>query len=97
MFPTLSYEVYGLDLDAIYAVCLKLPAVDQYRYKYSNNKWSMSSPEIKPNEDECQNQVYVHPASPATGHLWMSKSIQFHRIKLTNSNANPSSGLVRSL
>ena len=28
--------------------------------------------------------AYLHPDSPADGRLWMSKTLSFHRLKLTN-------------
>lgn len=95
MFPTLRYQARGLELDVTYAVYLQLRAVDEYRYKYSNGKWSVNGRlDIGREQEFCRNRVYMHPDSPATGRLWMKQPISFHKIKLTNNNSNSSNGLV---
>ncbi|CAF4781808.1 unnamed protein product, partial [Rotaria socialis] len=55
--------------------------------KFHNSKWMIAG-----NADpEMSKRLYVHPDSPATGEQWMSKSVSFHKLKLTNNISDKNS------
>ncbi|XP_023026195.2 T-box-containing protein TBX6L-like [Leptinotarsa decemlineata] len=56
------------------------------RYKYGNlGGWTPAGTE------EAQSPPKLHPESPSTGKHWMSQTISFSRLKLTNNTNNDSS------
>lgn len=80
MFPPLKVKVSGLEKHAKYILLVDVVAVDDYRYKFHNSRWMVSGKA----DPEMPRRLYIHPDSPTTGEMWMSKSISFHKLKLTN-------------
>lgn len=95
MFPALRVQINNLDPNARYCVLLELTLKSDNRYKYSassgNNGGSWSPAGSA--EPHSPHRIYLHPDSPATGAHWMAQTINFNRLKLTNS-AIPHSGHV---
>lgn len=80
MFPSLRLQISELDPNLSYCVFLELVPVTDNRYKYSDC-WSPSGSA----ELQSPHRIYLHPESPATGAHWMSQTVHFNRLKLTNS------------
>lgn len=83
MFPTLKFQVSGLDPAATYGFYMIFTPTDNFRYKFQHCKWSVNG--------QCDSiggsqsvAMYQHPDSPAPGRMWMAQPLSFHRIKLTN-------------
>ena len=85
MFPTLQYNVHGLDLNQKYNVFVDIVPCDANLWKYHNGKWIPSG---QSNVAAPKNPVYMHPDSPNTGLFWMSKEIVFNKVRLTNNKSN---------
>ncbi|XP_016420949.1 T-box transcription factor TBX3-like [Sinocyclocheilus rhinocerous] len=80
MFPAFKVCCSGLDRKARYILLMDIVAADDYRYKFHNSRW-MAAGKADP---EMPKRMYIHPDSPATGEQWMSKAVNFHKLKLTN-------------
>jgi len=81
MFPALKLKVTGLDPSVNYVVMVDIVSVDCYRYKFQDSKWVVAG---KADQPVVGRQIHVHPDSPATGQQWMSRTLSFHKLKLTN-------------
>lgn len=81
MFPSLRYQLEGLEPKAHYCIVLEMTLVDKCRYKYTGTSgWIPAGTE----EAHSPHRIYLHPDSPATGETWMSQQLSFSKIKLTN-------------
>ncbi|XP_042611067.1 T-box transcription factor TBX3-like [Cyprinus carpio] len=80
MFPAFKVCCSGLDRKARYILLMDIVAADDYRYKFYNSRWMVAGKA----DPEMPKRMYIHPDSPATGEQWMSKSVTFHKLKLTN-------------
>lgn len=85
MFPALKLRVSGLDPDLQYAVMVDMVPVDGYRYKYQDSRWVVAG---KADQPIVGRQMHVHQDSPASGRHWMSRTLSFHKLKLTNNVAD---------
>jgi len=92
MFPALKLRVSGLDAGVNYVIMVDIVPVDCYRYKYQDNRWVVAGKADQPVHGR---QIHVHPDSPASGHHWMSRTLSFHKLKLTN-NVVDKQGHVRA-
>jgi len=68
---------------------LDIVPVDDCRYKFHNSRWVVAGKA----DPEMPRRMYVHPDSPLTGDQWMSRTISFHKLKLTN-NISDKHGFV---
>ncbi|RZF44372.1 hypothetical protein LSTR_LSTR007947 [Laodelphax striatellus] len=92
MFPYLRLEAAGLDPDARYFVLLELNLSSGKRYKFNGAQWTPignAEPQLPP-----ASRLYIHPDSPALGRHWMSQSILFNKVKLTNHTLDRSGNIV---
>ncbi|KAM8885853.1 uncharacterized protein AB9W97_013263 [Spinachia spinachia] len=80
MFPPLRARCAGMDREARYVVLMDIVAADDCRYKFHNSRWMVAGKA----DPEMPKRMYIHPDSPATGQQWMSKVVNFHKLKLTN-------------
>uniref|UniRef100_A0A3P8THT9 T-box transcription factor 3b n=1 Tax=Amphiprion percula TaxID=161767 RepID=A0A3P8THT9_AMPPE len=80
MFPPLKARCTGMDRKAKYILLLDIVAADDCRYKFHNSRWMVAGKA----DPEMPKRMYIHPDSPATGEQWMSKVVNFHKLKLTN-------------
>ncbi|XP_061586193.1 T-box transcription factor TBX2-A-like [Cololabis saira] len=80
MFPPLKARCSGMDRKAKYIVLMDIVAADECRYKFHNSRWIVAGKA----DPEMPKRMYIHPDSPATGEQWMSKVVNFHKLKLTN-------------
>uniref|UniRef100_A0A8C1KWN6 T-box transcription factor 3b n=1 Tax=Cyprinus carpio TaxID=7962 RepID=A0A8C1KWN6_CYPCA len=80
MFPAFKVRCSGLDRKARYILLMDIVAADDYRYKFHNSRWMVAGKA----DPEMPKRMYIHPDSPATGDQWMSKTVTFHKLKLTN-------------
>nr|XP_055053942.1 T-box transcription factor TBX3 isoform X1 [Misgurnus anguillicaudatus] len=80
MFPPFKVRCSGFDRKARYILLMDIVAADDYRYKFHNSRWMVAGKA----DPEMPKRMYIHPDSPATGEQWMSKSVTFHKLKLTN-------------
>nr|XP_023016909.1 T-box protein 2-like [Leptinotarsa decemlineata] len=88
LFPALNIQVSNLDPKAYYCIWIEMMPSSNCRYKYGNSGgWTPAGTE----EAQSPQRVYLHPESPSTGKHWMSQTISFSRLKLTNSTNNDSS------
>jgi len=81
MFPALKLKVSGLEPNVNYVIMVDIVPVDSYRYKYQDSRWVVAG---KADHPVTGRQVHVHPDSPATGQHWMSRTLSFQKLKLTN-------------
>lgn len=89
MFPPLRAKCAGMDREARYVVLMDIVAADDCRYKFHNSHWMVAGKA----DPEMPKRMYIHPDSPATGQQWMSKVVNFHKLKLTN-NMSDKQGFV---
>uniref|UniRef100_A0A4W5N9H8 T-box transcription factor 6 n=1 Tax=Hucho hucho TaxID=62062 RepID=A0A4W5N9H8_9TELE len=80
MFPQLRVKLSGLNPALRYILLLDMVAVDTSRYRFQGDTWQV----VGGAEARLPDRVFIHPDSPATGAHWQSRSISFHRAKLTN-------------
>ncbi|XP_029960790.1 T-box transcription factor TBX3-like [Salarias fasciatus] len=80
MFPPLKARCSGMDRKAKYILLMDIVAADDCRYKFHNSRWMVAGKA----DPEMPKRMYIHPDSPATGEQWMSKVVNFHKLKLTN-------------
>ncbi|RZC40475.1 dorsocross, partial [Asbolus verrucosus] len=93
MFPALNIQISDLDPSADYCVFLDMVLANHCRFKYSASAgWSPAGQE----EAQSQHNLFVHPESPAKGSHWMSQTISFSRVKLTNTCTPPPGQIVLS-
>ncbi|KAM4578487.1 T-box transcription factor TBX3 [Fundulus diaphanus] len=80
MFPPLRARCAGMNRKAKYILLMDIVAADDCRYKFHNSRWMVAGKA----DPEMPKRIYIHPDSPATGEQWMSKVINFHKLKVTN-------------
>ncbi|KAK1806900.1 hypothetical protein P4O66_005380 [Electrophorus voltai] len=80
MFPPFKVRCTGFDKKARYILLMDIVAADNCRYKFHNSRWMVAGK----SDPEMPKRMYIHPDSPATGEQWMSKIVNFHKLKLTN-------------
>lgn len=91
MFPSLNVSFKDLDPSQNYCVFLELVNVENCRFKYSGTAgWSPGGQA----EHQSERRMYLHPESPSTGNYWLNQSINFHRVKLTNTTSPPEGQMV---
>ncbi len=91
MFPTLQYEIDGLEPTKKYNVFVDIIQSEVTTMKFSAGKWVTSNTPASKPQGSC---VYLHPESPNTGAFWMRNEIIFGKIKLTNNKKNPESHML---
>lgn len=89
MFPPLKARCAGMNRKAKYILLMDIVAADDCRYKFHNSRWMVAGK----SDPEMPKRMYIHPDSPATGEQWMSKVVNFHKLKLTN-NISDKHGFV---
>ncbi|TKS78077.1 T-box transcription factor TBX3 [Collichthys lucidus] len=80
MFPPLKARCTGMERRAKYILLMDIVTADDCRYKFHNSRWMVAGKA----DPEMPKRMYIHPDSPATGEQWMSKVVNFHKLKLTN-------------
>ncbi|XP_038868903.1 T-box transcription factor TBX3-like [Salvelinus namaycush] len=80
MFPAFKARCTGLNKMAKYILLMDIVAADECRYRFHNSHWMVSGKA----DPEMPKRMYIHPDSPASGEQWMSKVVNFHKLKLTN-------------
>ncbi|XP_051951601.1 T-box transcription factor TBX5b [Xyrauchen texanus] len=85
MFPSYKVKVTGLNPKAKYILLMDIVSADEHRYKFADNKWSISGKA----EPAIPGRLYVHPDSPASGAHWMRQLVSFQKLKLTNNHLDP--------
>ncbi|CAL8347507.1 unnamed protein product [Lota lota] len=80
MFPPFKVKCSGLNKKANYILLMDIVAADDFRYKFHNCHWMMAGKA----DPEMPRRMYLHPDSPASGDHWMSKIVNFNKLKLTN-------------
>ncbi|XP_055054879.2 T-box transcription factor TBX5b isoform X1 [Misgurnus anguillicaudatus] len=85
MFPSYKVKVTGLNPKAKYILLMDIIAADEHRYKFADNKWSISGKA----EPAIPGRLYVHSDSPASGAHWMRQLVSFQKLKLTNNHLDP--------
>ncbi|XP_048124670.1 T-box transcription factor TBX5-like [Alosa alosa] len=85
MFPSYKIRVTGLNPRAKYILLIDIIPMDSHRYKFADNKWSVSGKA----EPAILGRLYVHPDSPASGAHWTRQLVSFHKLKLTNNHLDP--------
>ncbi|CAD6196380.1 unnamed protein product [Caenorhabditis auriculariae] len=80
MFPKLEYVLSGLNPDSCYALVLKVHQVDDLRYKFSGGEWVSSGRGESPAEPK----KVIHADGAMSGRQWMSSTVNFERVKITN-------------
>ena len=91
MFPTLQYNISGLDSQKKYNVFVDIILSDPYQWKFQAGKWISCGQQEQLVQS---NKVYLHPDSPNTGSFWMKNEIAFGKLKLTNNKINNSGQII---
>ncbi|KAI1724661.1 t-box domain-containing protein [Ditylenchus destructor] len=81
MFPKVELDIKGLDPKANYVIVITMKPVDNYRYKFQGGGWSPAGQDDIP---ETSSTVAHHDGPYASGDFWMSNTVSFDRVKLTN-------------
>ncbi|XP_033112795.1 T-box transcription factor T homolog 1-like [Anneissia japonica] len=93
MFPVLSVSINCLDPKAMYSVIVDFEPTNGTRWKYLNGEWVSSGKQ----ETIATSCSYVHPDSPNFGSHWMSKTVSFTKVKLTNKDSSDGQIMLQSL
>ncbi|KAM4616850.1 T-box transcription factor TBX3-like [Polymixia lowei] len=80
MFPPFRARCTGLNQKDKYILLVDIVSADDCRYKFHSSRWMVAGKA----DPEMPKRMYIHPDSPATGEQWMSKVVNFHKLKLTN-------------
>ena len=91
MFPTLQYNITGLDPQTKYNLYVDMKLADPCQWKFQAGKW------ISCGHQEqllATDRLVMHPDSPNTGLFWMKNEITFSKLKLTNNRASNGSQII---
>ena len=89
MFPSFKVKLGGLERRCKYMLMMDIVPVDDCRYKFHSSHWVVAGKA----DPEMPKRMYVHPDSPLSGDQWMSRTVSFHKLKLTN-NISDKHGFV---
>ena len=90
MFPTLQYELRGLEANRQYEVFIDLALAEETAWKFQAGKWvACGASQQTQSAKASGHSVYFHPESPNTGAFWMKSEIIFSKLKLTNNKVSP--------
>ena len=92
MFPPIKFRISNLEPKAKYVLIMDIVPADDCRYKFSRGSWLVAGKADPP----MPKRMFIHPDGPNTGNQWMSKSVSFNKLKVTN-NIQDKSGFVRNL
>ncbi|KAK5967324.1 T-box transcription factor tbx-8 [Trichostrongylus colubriformis] len=81
IFPKIEYKLHGMDPDESYAIMLRIERVDDMRYKFSAGDWSTNG---KGDVRIPSRSIPHHDGAVDSGRAWMSKTVAFDRVKVTN-------------
>ncbi|VDM58289.1 unnamed protein product [Angiostrongylus costaricensis] len=81
IFPKIEYKIQGLNPDETYAIMLRIERVDDMRYKFSAGDWSTNG---KGESQTTPRSIPHHDGAVDSGRAWMSKTVAFDRVKVTN-------------
>jgi len=90
MFPAIKFRISNLEPKSKYVLIMDIVPADDCRYKFSRGSWLVAGKADPP----MPKRMFIHPDGPNTGNQWMSKSVSFNKLKVTNS-AQDKSGFVR--
>lgn len=105
IFPAFKVKVTGLNPQAKYVFLMDIQAADSHRYKFHNSKWMVAGnadPEMSkrlyvhpdsPATGQCSSPTdrFDSILLASLGEQWMSKSVSFHKLKLTNNISDKNS------
>ncbi|VDO20262.1 unnamed protein product [Haemonchus placei] len=92
IFPKLEYKLHGMDPNESYALMLHIERADDMRYKFSAGDWSTNGKGEPPTPSR---GVPHHDLTIDTGRGWMSKTVAFDRVKVTNNQQDTDTFHVR--
>ncbi|XP_067137330.1 T-box transcription factor TBX20-like [Centruroides vittatus] len=92
IFPSLKFDVFNLNPDAYYLLWMDIVPVDRHRYRYAfpNSRWTIAGK----CETHSDCNLYIHPDGVAQGSHWMSQSVAFDKVKLTNNKECKQKGQI---
>uniref|UniRef100_A0A8C4TJF0 T-box transcription factor TBX6 n=1 Tax=Erpetoichthys calabaricus TaxID=27687 RepID=A0A8C4TJF0_ERPCA len=90
MFPQCKITISGLDPNSKYLLLMDVVPVDSSRYRWQGDRWEA----VGKAEPRLPDRIYIHPDSPASGSHWMSRSVSFHRVKLTNNTLDSQGHII---
>lgn len=90
MFPAIKFQVSNLEPKTKYVLIMDIVPADDCRYKFSRGVWLVAGKADQPTPK----RMFIHPDGPNTGNQWMSKTISFNKLKVTN-NIQDKTGYVR--
>uniref|UniRef100_A0A7M5TZD2 T-box domain-containing protein n=2 Tax=Clytia hemisphaerica TaxID=252671 RepID=A0A7M5TZD2_9CNID len=80
MFPPIKFRISNLEPKTKYILIMDIIPADDCRYKFSRGAWLIAGKADPP----MPKRMFIHPDGPNTGNQWMSKSISFNKMKVTN-------------
>ena len=89
MFPPIKFQVSNLEPKTKYILIMDIVPADDCRYKFSRGVWLIAGKADPPTPK----RMFIHPDGPNTGNQWMSKTISFNKLKVSN-NIQDKSGIV---
>ena len=89
MFPPIKFQVSNLEPKTKYVLIMDIVPADDCRYKFSRGVWLIAGKADPPTPK----RMFIHPDGPNTGNQWMSKTISFNKLKVSN-NIQDKSGIV---
>ncbi|CAL2036118.1 unnamed protein product [Caenorhabditis brenneri] len=81
IFPTLEFQISGLDEKKSYKLSMHLERADNKKYRFDN--FTLSCTSSISNEPMDPSKIVFHPRGPQTGEDWMACSISFDNIRIT--------------
>ncbi|EFO97539.1 hypothetical protein CRE_08574 [Caenorhabditis remanei] len=84
VFPTLEYDIRGLDPRKYYSVCMHFELVDSMKLSFVMGNWTQSLS----NEGKGAPRRVVHHHGLQLGQNWMDRPLSFDQIRITNRKSN---------
>ncbi|TKR73521.1 hypothetical protein L596_020822 [Steinernema carpocapsae] len=91
MFPNMMFRVSGLIPSNHYLLAVSFRRVDEYRYKYSDYKWSQMG-----KGEPIEESPLLYPREGVqSGEIWnKQETVKFDKVKLTNTNTDIRNAIV---
>ncbi|EFO97532.1 hypothetical protein CRE_08573 [Caenorhabditis remanei] len=84
VFPTLEYDIKGLDPLKYYSMYMHFDFIDDVKYRFINGNWTKSPS----TEEKGVLRRVVHHHGLQLGQNWMDRPLSFDQIRITNRKSN---------
>lgn len=82
MFPYCRYRLSGLEPTKQYSLVLSIVPSDNLKYRFNSPRWEVSG--LAEHKNNSLIRAFCHHISPRCGAAWMTGTVSFFKLKLTN-------------